>query len=82
MMFIKILYKLKLFYAKELVPVNSSSFDIFQKLKMEVNEEKIVLLDPNFYGSELIVSEGIPDKKKVEKHYYHLNKLINNFSAK
>ena len=77
----KILYNLKLFYAKELVPINSSSFDIFKKIKMEVNEEKIVLLDANFYGSEYIATSGNPDKKKITKHYYCLNKLINNLSA-
>ena len=77
----KILYNLKLFYAKELVPVNSSSFDIFKKIKMEVNEEKIVLLDANFNHPELVATTGNPDKKKITKHYYYLNKLINNLSA-
>ena len=77
----KILYNLKLFYAKELVPINSSSFDIFKNIKMEINEEKIVLLDVNFIHPELIAISGNPDKKKITKHYYYLNKLINNLSA-
>ena len=41
----KILYNLKLFYAKELVLVNCRSFDIFEKTKIEVTEDQIVLLD-------------------------------------
>ena len=77
----KILYNLKLFYAKELVPINSNSFDIFKNIKMEINEEKIVLLDVNFIHPELIAISGNPDKKKITKHYYYLNKLINNLSA-
>ncbi len=80
--FIKnILYNLKLFYAKELVPINSSSFDIFKNIKMEIKEEKIVLLDVDFNHPELIAASGNPDKKKITKHYYYLNKLINNLSV-
>ena len=76
----KILYKLKLLYAKELILINSSSYDIFKKNKIESTEDKIVLLDANFYGSEYLVIEKEPDKVKIEKHYYYLNKLIKNLS--
>ena len=77
--FIKnILYNLKLFYAKELIPINSNSFDIFKNIKIEINEEKIVLLDVFFNHPEFIATSGNPDKKKITKHYYYLNKLINN----
>ena len=77
----KILYKLKLFYARELMLVNSRSFDIFKNNKIEISEEKIVLLDLFFYHPEYMAVQGKPDKKKIEKHYYHLNKLINNLYA-
>ena len=47
---------------------------------MEISENKIVLLDFNFNQPEIIAFEGNFDEKKIEKHYYYLNKLINNFS--
>ena len=77
----KILYNLKLLYAKEFVLINSNSFDIFKNIKMEVSEEKIVLLDANLNDNEVTAISGNLDKKKIEKHYYHLNKLINNLSV-
>jgi len=75
------LHNLKLLYAKEHVIINSSPFDIYKTNKMDVSEEKIVLLDAYLNHPELIAISGNPDKNKVEKHYYHLNKLINNLSA-
>ena len=77
----KILYKLKLFYVKELVLINSYAFDIYKKTKMEISENQIVLLDFNFNQPEIIAFEGNFDEKKIEKHYYYLNKLINNLSV-
>ena len=71
----KFLYNLKLLYSKEFVLINSSSFDIFKNIKMEVSEEKIVLLDVDLNHPELIAISGNLDKKKVEKHYYHLTIL-------
>ena len=38
------------------------------------------MLDANFYGDEYLVIEKEPDKVKIEKHYYYLNKLIKNLS--
>jgi|TARA_B100001971_G_scaffold208269_1_gene229839 hypothetical protein len=76
----KILYNLKLYYAKELVLVNSSQFDEFKKNKIEVIEDKIVLLDYNYNHGDVVAYGGKIDKAKIEKHYYYLNKLINNFS--
>ena len=77
----KFLYKLKLLYVKEFVIINSNSFDIYKNNKMDVSEEKIVLLDAYLNHPELAAISGNVDKKKIEKHYYHLNKLINNLSA-
>ena len=73
----KILFKLKLFYVKELVLINNRSFDIFKKNKVEISEQKIVLMDhlshddadSHFYTEDTPV-----------KHYYYLNKLINSLS--
>jgi hypothetical protein len=80
----KILFKLKLFYVKEFVLINSRSFDIYKKNKVETSEEKIVLLD-QIDNDPISDPEGtaygiIVNKTMKEKHYYYLNKLINNLS--
>ena len=76
----KILFYLKLFYVKELVLINSRSFDTFKKNKIETSEHKIVLMDFPLRHAELIAYQGNIDKKNIEKHYYYLNKLTNNLS--
>jgi len=76
----KTLFNLKLFYVKEFVLINSRSFDIFNKNKIETSEHKIVLMDHNLEDPQGIAYSGNPDKKNIEKHYYYLNKLTNNFS--
>ena len=76
----KILFYLKLFYVKELVLINSRSFDTFKKNKIETSEQKIVLLDDPFNSLEGIAHGRIDSETIIEKHYYYLNKLINNFS--
>ena len=77
----KILYNLKLFYAKEFILINSSIYDIFKRAKFEIKEDQIVLLDTFFLNPDLVASGSSPDKEKIEKHYYFLNKLINNLST-
>ena len=76
----KILFKLKLFYVKELVLINSRSFDIFKKNKLETSEHKIVLMDYCRNDAQGIAYMGRLDQKSIENHYYYLNKLINNIS--
>ena len=76
----KILFKLKLFYVREFVLINSRSFDIFKKNKIKTSEDKIVLIDYNLNLPELIAYQGNLDQINIEKHYYYLNKLINNLS--
>ena len=76
----KILFYLKLFYVKEFVLINSRSFDLFKKSKIETSEHKIVLMDHNLDHYEVFEHHGKIDKKNIEKHYYYLNKLINNLS--
>jgi hypothetical protein len=73
----KILFKLKLFYVKELVLINNRSFDIFKKNKVEISEQKIVLMDhlPLDDADSHFYTEDTP-----VKHYYYLNKLINSLS--
>mgnify|MGYP001410117248 CR=1 FL=1 len=78
----KILFKLKLFYVKELVLINSRSFDIFKKNKLETSEHKIVLMDYPLHdnsGNQGNKGEFVNEATTV-KHYYYLNKLVNNLS--
>jgi len=53
---------------------------MFKENKIETSEHKIVLMDYPFNSSEYIAYQGNIDKKNIEKHYYYLNKLTNNFS--
>ena len=76
----KILFNLKLFYVKEFVLINSRSFDIFKKDKIKTSEDKIVLIDYNLNHPEVVAYQGNLDQINIEKHYYYLNKLINNLS--
>ena len=76
----KILFKLKLLYVKEFVLINSRSFDIFKKNEIKTSEDKIVLMDYNLNHAETVAYQGNLDQINIEKHYYYLNKLINNLS--
>ena len=76
----KILFKLKLFYVKEFVLINSRSFDIFKKNEIKTSEDKIVLIDYNLNHPETVAYQGNLDQINIEKHYYYLNKLTNNLS--
>ena len=76
----KILLKLKLFYVKEFVLINSRSFDIFKKNEIKTSEDKIVLIDFNLNHPEAVAYQGNLDQINIEKHYYYLNKLTNNLS--
>ena len=76
----KILFKLKLFYVREFVLINSRSFDIFKKNEIKTSEDKIVLLDYNLNRPEVVAYQGNLDQINIEKHYYYLNKLTNNLS--
>ena len=77
----KILYNLKFFYVKELVLINSCTYDVFKKTKIEIKEDQIVLLDTFFLNPDIVAFGANPSKEKIEKHYYFLNKLINNLST-
>ena len=76
----KILFYLKLFYVKEFVLINSRSFDIFKKSKIETSEQKIVLMNDTLDSHEGVLYGGFGNEATIGKHYYYLNKLINNFS--
>ena len=68
----KILFKLKLFYVKEFVLINSRSFDIFKKNEIKTSEEKIVLIDYNLNHPETVAYQGNLNQINIEKHYYYL----------
>ena len=76
----KKLFKLKLFYAKEFITINSRAFDLFEKDKNYISEDLIVLLDFELDHPETVAIRGNVDKNTAEKHYYHLKKLMSNLS--
>ncbi len=82
----KILYKLNLFYSKEIILINSKIYDSFNKKTFQENQNKIVLLDtfldhPD--GSSIIKKVSDENKKK---HYINLKlfieKISNHFGKK
>ena len=76
----KILFYLKLFYVKEFVLINSRAFDMLKKNKVDTSEDKIVLLNDPFNSAETLAYGRFDSETIIKKHYYYLNKLINNFS--
>ena len=76
----KILNRFNLLYAKELILVNSRSFDLFKECKFKIEESQIVLLDQNLEHHERIKLYGHESPRNVERHYFYLNKLLQKFS--
>ena len=67
--------------AKELIVINSRSFDEIKEQKIAVNEDKIVLLDAPFNNYEYTNYRGSLDKKKLENHYHHMKIFLKNLSV-
>ena len=74
------LYKIKMFYAKELVIVNSRTYDIYKINKNEINENSIVLLDTNLKHVEDRMIGYIYTEEKAKQHYYYVTKLMDQLS--
>ena len=72
----KFLYKAKLFYAKELLLINSRTYDKSKLYRGEISENEIVLLDYQLDHSVDIDTGYIYEEKKAEEHYFRLNKLL------
>ncbi len=73
----KFFFKLNFFYTKEIILVNSKSYDDFKEKNFLINQTKIVLLDiflDHPEGNEIIKKISDEDKKK---HYKNLNEFLN-----
>ncbi len=80
--FKKLMYRLKLFYAKELIVVNSRAYDISKENKSDISEDFIVLLDYDLDHPDDLLSGAKYTKKIINDHYNQLNNLLENFSNK
>ena len=76
----KILRRFNLLYAKELILINSRTFDIFKECKFKIDESQIVLLDQNLEHHERIKLYGHESPINIERHYFYLNKLLEKLS--
>ncbi len=78
--FQKIFNYFNLHFAKELMLINSRSFDEVKEQKIKVNEDNIVLLDAPFNNPQYTTFRGKLDQQSLEKHYYHMRKFLKNLS--
>ena len=76
----KILYKNKFFFSKRLELVNSKSYELFKKNTFDISQDYIIHLDKEFDWPELVAVRGKYDVKKLEKHYFFLNKFLSKLS--
>jgi len=67
-------------FAKELIIINSRSFDEIKEQKIKVSEDVIVFLDAPFNNFQYANFRGTQDKKKLENHYYNMKKFLKNLS--
>jgi hypothetical protein len=78
--FKKFFYKLKLFYAKELIVINSRAFEYLKNNTQKISEDKIILLEPMVNHPEQVAMRGLWNKNKTNKHYNYLNSLLKKMS--
>ena len=76
----KIFNYFKLSFTKEFILINSRSFDIIKSNKIVVDENQIVLLDELMNDPQWLRYGKLIDKKKIEEHYYSLNRILKQFS--
>ncbi len=76
----RLLYKYKLVYSKEIILVNSRSYDLLLDNKDSQSEDYIVHLDADLnYSQELWLRDKLSDDV-VKKHYYYLEKFLKKLS--
>ena len=78
----KILYKLNLLNYKKIITINSKAFDLLNSNKLNITEDKIVLLDDHFGHPSSLALRGKIDQEKIDKHYKYLINLITDLSNK
>ena len=76
----KIFHYLNLHFAKELIIVNSRSFDQIKEQNITVSEDLIILLDSPFNNYQYVTWRGILDKKTLDNHYYQMRIFLKNLS--
>ena len=76
----KIFNYYKLSFAKELILINSRSFDIIKSSNIKVGENQIVLLDEQLNNYQWGRFRKLLDKKEITKHYCNLNRALKQFS--
>lgn len=76
----KFLYLNKLLYTKEIIEVNSRTYDIFSKEKFELSEDYIVHLDAGLNIRHEKQLRGELSEDLIIKHYKQLNKFLERLS--
>jgi hypothetical protein len=76
----KIFNYYKLSFAKELILINSRSFDIIKSSNIKVDENKIILLDEQLNDCQWSHFRKLLDEKEITEHYYNLNRALKQFS--
>lgn len=79
--FKKVLYKLRIFYSKEIILINSKNYDNFNEKTFENSQKKIVLLDAFLeHPDGSSITKKISDEDKT-KHYKNLNIFLEKISS-
>ena len=72
----KIFPFLKICYFEKTIHINSRSFDMLTKAKLNLSEEKIVFLDEAISSGDVIIREGRPDEKLRLKYFTQLGQFL------
>ena len=72
----KIFPFLKICYFKKIIHINSRSFDMLTKPKLNLSEEKIVFVDANFDHGDRIIREGKTSEKLRLKYFTQLSQFL------
>ena len=75
-------YKLKLFYAKELILVNSRAYDMFLEKKLVLSDDFIVLLDYDLNHPDDKMSHQTYSEENYNTHYNYLKSFLDDLSKK
>ena len=74
------LYNKKLFFAKELIEVNSIANDIFYSEKKNISEDYIVHLDYNLNHYHETELRGVMPQDKINEHYLYVDRILKKLS--
>ena len=80
--FKSLLYRFNFFHAKELILINSRTYDYFSTVKLNLSEDYIVLLDNQLDNSDDLLADEINLKNILNDHYNFLTELLDNLQKK